>query len=197
MDQEELKKIKQEIISFEEKNNKKMSKEEKIEFIENLKKEKEIIQGIICKSQNHFELKKLKTFKIESLQFYYSPNNVSEFPEGYFTCETLSDYLKFLDYKNVFHCKSNHTVYYELNSEKKKIVLLPKDFYLTLVIPQLNWKKELPIIYSEVNAFELSEEITVPVSCISETNLNFFFKTPDSNIIKESEINFNIKYTFY
>ena len=192
METEKLKKIKTEIEMFEKKNNKKMSNEEKIRFIEEMNFENIKIEGILYKSQNHFDLKNLTKLKIESIQFYYSPNNVSEFPnEGYFTCESLKDFLIYKG-KNAFYCKSNKTVYYD----ETKISIVPSVFYITLIIPQLNWKKEFPIVYSEINAFEISEEIIVPVSCKEETNISILFKTPDSKIIKDSEITFNIKYMF-
>lgn len=146
-------------------------------------------------------LEKYKTVYIESLRFNLKIFNVSKkigcIEPGYYTMTSLS---KELEYHNIEHRIIGSERRIVVNTEENEISEYFNNFrfinsfhYITIVIPQLNWKKEIPIKNNDFFSFSIDEAIKIPASSLFDNQLSILFSC-DSRQLEPNEIFFNMIY---
>ena len=158
------------------------------------------IRGIIYTETNIISLRDYSKVYLDSLVFELKINNIvhkiCDISPGYYNIKTMS--------KELEHLKVPFRV---IDSEKRIVPLeneelmkffeifrfINKFHYITILIPQLNWKKEIPIKNNSFFQFKIEEDIMIPKSSVLETKLNVIFLVDDRKLTG-TEIFFNLLY---
>ena len=160
------------------------------------------IRGIIDTKTNIVSLKDYTEIYLESLVFELKINNITHLIQniqpGYYNIKTMSKELDFL--KIPFRVVDSEKKIVIMDTENVELSNFFQEFrfinrfhYITIIIPQLNWKKEIPIKNNSFFQFKIDETIKIPKSSILETKLNILFTVGETQL-KATEIFFNLVY---
>ena len=195
-----------------------LSKEIKLEIVEKLKEfngdikltvdyfieflNSRIIRNIIYNTKTVIiSLEKYRFVYLESIRFTVKIFNIDKkigiIEPGYYTIKTMQDELDFNGIKNRTLQSEQKIILNEQDSVLSPFFenfrFIDTFYYITVVIPQLNWKKEIPISNGNFYSFSIDELVKIPASSSFENKLNILFSC-GSRQLEPNEIFFNVVY---